>query len=106
MHILLLFGLGGARRMAADHWTQGTVTESKTCWWHKVNTKPARKHALDGAVFPHIITFQYAVDGKPYQGKRYVPPRYAAGFDASPKPGDGIRVWYDPDRPERYAVQV
>ena len=38
MHILLLFGLGGARRMAADHWTQGTVTESKTCWWHKVNT--------------------------------------------------------------------
>ena len=106
MHILLLFGLGGARRMAADHWTQGTVTESKTCWWHKVNTKPARKHALDGAVFPHIIAFQYTVDGKTYQGKRYVPPRYAAGFDTSPKPGDGIRVWYDPGRPERYAVQV
>ena len=106
MHILLLFGFGGTRRMAAGHWTRGRVTASKTCRWLKVNTKPVRKHALDGAVFPHIIAFQYTVDGKTYQGKRYVPPRYAAGFDTSPKPGDGIRVWYDPGRPERYAVQV
>ena len=106
MGLLLLLGFGEKRRMAAGHLAAGVVTNSKTCWWLKVNTKPVRKHALDGAVFPHIITFQYTVDGKTYQGKRYVPPRYAAGFDASPKVGDGIRVWYEPDRPERYAVQV
>ena len=34
--------------------TIGTVISVKKQWWLKVNTKPVRMHALDGATFPHI----------------------------------------------------
>ena len=36
--------------------TVGTILSVKKQWWLKVNTKPIRKHALDGATFPHIVT--------------------------------------------------
>ena len=49
-----------------DQETMGTVISVKKQWWLKINTKPVRTHALDGAIFPHIIKVQYTVDGKTY----------------------------------------
>ena len=33
--------------------TMGTVISVTKQWWLKVNRKPARAHAMDGAAFPH-----------------------------------------------------
>lgn len=57
--------------------TTGTVISVKKQWWLKVNTKPVRMHALDGATLPHIITVKYfgIRKEKVDQGLRY-----ASGF--------------------------
>ena len=34
--------------------TMGTVISVIKQWWLKVNRKPARVHAMDGAAFPHV----------------------------------------------------
>ena len=52
--------------------TVGTVISIKKQWWSKVNTKPFRAHAFDGAMFPHIITVNYVVDGQEYTKKKWV----------------------------------
>ena len=36
-----------------DKETIGTVLSVAKQWWLKVNTKPVRMSALDGAAFPH-----------------------------------------------------
>ena len=41
--------------------TTGTVISVAKQWWLKINTKPVRMHAMDGAIFPYIIRVQYAV---------------------------------------------
>ena len=41
-----------------DKETIGTVLSVAKQWWLKVNTKPIRMGALDGATFPHIIKVQ------------------------------------------------
>ena len=46
--------------------TIGTVLSVAKQWCLKVNTKPVRLHALDGATFPHIIKVKYTVDGQDY----------------------------------------
>ena len=46
--------------------TMGTVISVIKQWWLKVNRKPARVHAMDGAAFPHIIKVKYTIDGKDY----------------------------------------
>lgn len=35
--------------------TMGTVISVTKQWWLKVNRKPVRAHAMDGAAFPHTI---------------------------------------------------
>ena len=63
--LLRMFGIGVTNAIAGGQ-TEGTVTEVKTCYWFKVNTKPVRTHAGDGAVYPHIIHFTYNVAGQTY----------------------------------------
>ena len=46
--------------------TMGTVISVIKQWWLKVNRKPARVHAMDGAAFPHTIKVKYTIDGKEY----------------------------------------
>ena len=41
----------------------GTVISVKKQWWLKVNAKRVRLHAMDGAMFPHIVKVEYT--GKP-----------------------------------------
>lgn len=100
MRIALVFGLGDRRILAQGNRTDGIVTEVRTCWWLKVNTKPVRSSALDGALFPHIIHFSYSAGGREHTGKRFL--NYAI---APPVPGERIEIYYDGNDPRRYALQ-
>lgn len=88
------------RIVAEDHKTAGKIALVTTCWWIKVNTKPMRLHTFDGARFPHIIYFTYAVDGKDYRGISCV------GYLLKcPYAGEDITVYYDKSDPTRYVVR-
>ena len=104
MSILSTFHLGNGKKISEKIISEnkkatGTITAVKTCWWIKINTKAARLHALDGAKFPHIIYFTYAVDGAAYQGSSCVDWNLRC-----PNKGEKVTVFYDKDDPARYAV--
>lgn len=98
--MLRMFGIGVTNAITGEK-TEGTVTEVKTCWWIKINTKPVRRNMFDGAVFPHMILFTYTVAGQYYQGKRYV-----NWNKQCPQKGEKLTVYYEKDHPEKYAVIV
>lgn len=75
---------------------KGTVVSVKKQWWLKVNTKPFRTHALDGAEFPYIITAQYSVDGKEYKVKKWI----KAGYPV-PELNSNVLVVYNEDNPKK-----
>lgn len=101
MNLLLLHGIGEKRILAKETAVTGTVTKVQKCWWIKINTKPVRRYSTDGAVYPHIVRFTYTVNGTAYPGMRF------AGWKVDyPSEGQPIRVYYDPDSPERYAVRL
>ena len=97
---LRMFGIGVAGAIAGEQ-SEGVITEVKTCWWLKVNTKSVRWNTFDGAVFPHIICFTYTVAGQTYQGKRYV-----QWNKHCPQKGEKLTVYYEKENPARYAVVV
>lgn len=98
--LLRMFGIGTANAIAGGQ-TEGVVTEVKTCYWLKVNTKPVRRSAIDGALFPHIIHFTYGVGGQTYKGKRYV-----NWNKRCPVKDERITVHYEREKPEKYAVII
>lgn len=49
----------------------GNVIEVKKQWWLKINKKPVRTQALDGAAFPYIIKVKYTVDGNDYVKRKW-----------------------------------
>ena len=55
-----------------DKETIGTVLSIAKQWWLKVNTKPIRMGAMDGATFQQIIKVQYAVDGNTYIKRKWI----------------------------------
>lgn len=81
--------------------TTGTVTEVKTLWWIKVNTKPIRKHALDGALFPHTIAVKYEVNGIEYTKKAYV----SVKKDTPPRNAE-VAVYYNEAKPSKCKVEI
>ena len=95
-----IFGIGVNAALAGKQ-TEGVVTEVKTCWWLKVNTKPVRKSMRDGALFPHVICFTYTVNGQTYRGKRYV-----NWNKRCPQKDERITVCYEKEKPANYAVIV
>lgn len=98
--LLRMFGIGVTNAIAGGQ-TEGTVTEVKTCYWFKVNTKPVRRYSGDGAVYPHIIHFTYQVGGKILTGKRFV-----QWNKRCPVKDEKITVYYEKDAPEKFAVIV
>ena len=97
MH-LRMFGIGVTNAIAGEQ-TGGVVTEVKTCWWLKVNTKAVRFGPGDGAKYPHVIYFTYQVHGQTYTGKRYVNWNLRC-----PVQGEKLTVHYEAVAPEKYAV--
>ncbi len=98
MKLFCMFHIGAKAILEKNCTVMGTVTKRTECTWCKINTKAIRRDMLDGALFPHIITFTYTVDAVPYQGKLWVGVRYRA-----PEKGESLRICYDPESPEKYA---
>ena len=101
MSWLRILGFGEKKIFAQNLSVAGRITAVKKCWWLKVNTKPVRRDMWDGAKFPHIAHFTYEVDGKAFEGKRWISYR-----DVPPAVGQVIRVYVDGAHPEKYAVKL
>ena len=82
-----------------DKETIGTVLSVTRQWWLKVNIKPIRRGALDGATFPHIIKVQYVVDGNIYIKKKWI----KAGEEV-PAVGDRLAVLYCSNIPTKAKI--
>ncbi|MCM1164629.1 MAG: sugar ABC transporter permease [Lachnospiraceae bacterium] len=76
------------------HTTTGTVAEVKKLWWIKVKLKAVRVSPTDGAAFPHGVRVKYAVNGKDYTAKAYLPWRLIP-----PEVGSEVAVLYADGRP-------
>ena len=81
--------------------TVGTVLSAAKQWWLKVNTKPIRTHALDGAIFPYIIKVQYTADGQDYLCKKWI----SAGKRV-PDIGSAVKVFYREEKPSKARVEL
>ncbi len=101
MGYLRTFGHGEKHILAKKAAVPGTVTAVKTCWWMKVNQKPFRTHSLDGAAFPHMVSFRYTVDGKDYTSRRFL-----NWTVRCPAVGGRVTVWFDPEAPARCALSL
>ena len=77
----------------------GTVLSVARQWWLKVNTKPIRMGAMDGAAFPHIIKVQYVVDGSTYMKRKWL----GAGKPV-PAVGSNLTVRYCADKPSKAKI--
>ena len=82
-----------------DKETTGVVISVAKQWWLKVNTKPVRMHALDGATFPHIIKVQYTVEGNDYIKRKWI----GAGRPV-PAVGSALTVHYCAGKPGKAKV--
>ena len=74
----------------------GVIIAAKRCWWLKINTKPVRKHALDGAVFPYLITVRYSVCGAELERRKLV-----VWKNGIPRIDQPVTVQYDVKRPSK-----
>ena len=81
--------------------TIGTVISAKKQWWLKVNNKPIRLHAFDGARFPHIITVKFVVDGQEYTKKKWV-----RALQECPALNARVTVIYREDQPAKCRVEL
>ena len=79
--------------------TKGTVISVKTQWWLKVNTKPVRMHAMDGATFPHIIKVRYSVGQTVYYKRKWI----GAGRPV-PVTGSSVTVFYESEKPQKAQI--
>lgn len=82
-----------------DKQTTGIVISATKQWWLKVNRKPVRMNALDGAEFPYIIKVEYHVEGKMYFKRKWL----NAG-DPVPQIGSNVKVIYNSDKPAKSKI--
>lgn len=82
-----------------DKQTTGIVISVTKQWWMKVNSKPVRMNALDGARFPHIIKIEYIVNGKTYTKRKWI----RAGESVF-KIGSCVQVIYDSEKPSKAKI--
>ena len=101
MNLLRIFGIWEQDILAQNCRTAGTVTLVQTSFIHVVK-KPVRIGINpSNTIFSHFITFAYTVDGVTYTGKRYVDLLYRC-----PQKGEQIDVYYDPQKPQKYACSA
>ena len=81
--------------------TIGTILSVQKQWWLKVNTRPVRRNAFDGAVFPHIVQVKYTVDGVEYIRKKWL----GAGFRC-PAVNEKVTVIYRVDKPTKFRLDL
>ena len=79
----------------------GTVIAVKKQWWLKVNTKSFRTSALDGALFPHIVTVKYTVGEKEYVKRKWLWVNVTP-----PAVNDTVKVIYREDKPQKCRIEI
>ena len=84
-----------------ENTTIGIVLSVKKQLWLKVNTKSIRKHALDGATFPHIVTVKYTVDGNEIVKKKWL-----KSFVTPPSVNEQVAVIYRTDKPTKFRLEL
>ena len=99
MDLRTFFGIGRDALLRDGERTDGTLRAVQTQYWLKVNTKAARTSALDGAIFPAVVTVEYSVKGQSYTVKLWQSPRAMHGLVGQP-----VTVCYDPAMPQRCAI--
>ena len=77
------------------------VMVASTIYRIKVNRKPVRAHAMDGAAFPHTIKVKYTIDGKEYICRKWI----GAG-NKIPDKGTTIKVTYCEDNPSKARIEL
>ena len=82
-----------------DKETIGTVVSVAKQWWLKVNTKPIRMGALDGATFPHIMKVQFVVGENTYTKRKWI----SAGKTV-PAVGSKVTVLYCSNKPSKAKI--
>lgn len=87
--------------IAQNNCTKGKIEKVTKCWWMKVNKKSARINSLDGALFPHLMTVTYSVNGKKYKKTKYIGLREnLIGIFGT------VDVFYDKDKPSRCVIKL
>lgn len=81
--------------------TKGTVVAFTRQWWLKINTKPIRAHALDGAVFPHVVKVKYTAGERDYTCRKWI----NAGIRV-PAVGESLKVFYPEERPSKGKIAL
>lgn len=81
--------------------TIGTIVSVKKQWWLKVNTKPVRRHAFDGATFPHIVAVKYTVNGTEYTKKKWL-----KACITPPSVNDQVTVIYQENKPQKIRLDI
>ena len=81
--------------------TLGEVIAIKKQRWLKVNTKPIRAGAMDGAIFPHIIKVSYKVDGTEYKKSKWI----RAG-NPVPALNSHVKVIYSEEKPSKAKIML
>lgn len=79
--------------------TIGTVVSVACQRWLKINAKPARINALDGATFPHVLKIEYTVNGKTYVKRKWL----NAGMPV-PCVGSSVKLIYREGRPDKARI--
>ena len=98
MKILRIFHIGANKILAKNRSVPGRVTMVRNSSLYVIK-KPVRLYPNEkNTAYSHFITFQYMVDSTSYKGKLFIPPQHRC-----PQKGDTIEVFYDPEKPERYA---
>ena len=97
--MLNAFGVEKQKIISENRRVSGRITAVKNCRWLKVNKKPVRTHAMDGAVFPHIVHFVYHVNGLEYRGSKFI--NHNSHY---PHEDEKITIFYDKDNPQKYVV--
>ena len=99
MKLFRIFSIGADRILKKGCSVKGTVTMARNSAILVVK-KPVRLVVNESnTLYSHIITFRYTVDAVEYTGKLFVPVQYRC-----PQKGEQIEVFYDPDKPQNYAL--
>ena len=99
MNLLRVFGLWNHDILSKNYSTKGTVTKVQVSFLHVVK-KPVRLYCnSNNTIYSHFITFTYSVNHIQYKGILYVDLAYRC-----PQKGEQIDVYYDPEKPQHYAV--
>ena len=81
--------------------TTGKILKVHKCWWLKVNKSSVRINVLDGALFPHLMTVSYSVNGKKYKKTKFIGLREnLIGIFGT------VDVFYDKDKPSRCTIKL